>query len=256
LIILASLTASEMSGAYIGMGIGLGLFSSLFASAGLALLVGTWKECLKSTVWQPSDVICTLFRSAFSVPFIGVPLFMTFSLRNPIILAFGYGVPFIVSLMLRSGFSVRNPCQTQPNGGHPIPVPIEPVEFQHQSPQRGGLPNSDAIYRWLEDIGLTEYHQLLKTQGYDTVADLKTITVSDLKELGITKQMHVKKILSKNGGGMLMANNNEGISPGASPGVYLNAHPNADAKRNDPPLMSVYEELQIPPPAYGSEGRV
>ena len=53
------------------------------------------------------------------------------------------------------------------------------------------------MYAWLAEIGLAEYCATIKQQGYDNIHDLSTLTKDDLHELGITKQMHIKKILNK-----------------------------------------------------------
>ena len=80
-----------------------------------------------------------------------------------------------------------------------MPVDNDNVELQAQSPLRTlkqSKSSNDAIYNWLSDIGLTEYHGILKTGGYENMSDLETITASDLSLMGITNQWHVKKILN------------------------------------------------------------
>ena len=104
------------------------------------------------------------------------------------------------------------------------------------------------IYNWLSDIinepELTTYLGILADQGYDTVSDLKTITASDLKSLGITKQMHVKKILIKNGQGTDNIN-----TEGTSQGMGTNASANMNSY--PPPSYGHADNL---PPVYSAEG--
>ena len=56
---------------------------------------------------------------------------------------------------------------------------------------------TDAVYVWLSDIGMAEYFSSFKAEGYETEADILTLTRDDLQGLGVTKQMHLKKILGK-----------------------------------------------------------
>ena len=188
----------------------------------------------------PAEIIGTVFQSLFAMPFIGVPIFIgVFSFQNFLIPIIGYGLPICAVLLMKSGCSMRNPCQRRsrtpvraeeyidPDGNH---IEIKRVKTSKK--------NIDVIYNWLSDIGLTEYHEILKAEGYETVADLKTITAVDLKELGITKQMHVKRILTKNGQGTA---NMRSFAEGTSQGTGTNS--GAPSK--------LWSDA---PPTYGSEG--
>merc|ERR1712176_231468 len=56
---------------------------------------------------------------------------------------------------------------------------------------------NEAVSEWLSDIGLAEYCDLFVGEGYESTADMETFTENDLRALGITKQMHIKKVLKK-----------------------------------------------------------
>ena len=153
-----------------------------------------------------------------------------------------------------TGCSLRNPCQRRSRAPVQAEEYIDDVKLPHPADDDFEIKtvkafqelahvarpkkNNDVIYNWLSDIGLTEYHEILKAEGYETVADLKTITAVDLKELGITKQMHVKRILTKNGQGTA---NMRSFAEGTAQGSETNS--GAPSK-----LWS------DPPPTYGSEG--
>jgi len=84
-------------------------------------------------------------------------------------------------------------------------APSAPMEFAdagtvtYTAPAMDAHPTNDEVLQWLTERGLAEYYALLKGQGYESRADLETLTKRDLKEMGITKQMHVKKMLAKGG---------------------------------------------------------
>merc|ERR1712032_525021 len=94
---------------------------------------------------------------------------------------------------------------------------------------------------WLNDIGLTEYFVVLKGEGYETVQALSFITEKDLRDLKITKQMHVKKILNK----INDMNNTNGS--GANEGdktITINAEEPSPTSNNDeaPPAYTENNE--------------
>merc|ERR1712176_674996 len=105
----------------------------------------------------------------------------------------------------------------------------------------------DVVHHWLSDIGLTEYHEILKAEGYETVADLKTISFSDLRAMGITKQMHVKRILIRNGQGTADLNAAKEYE-GTSQGTGTNA--SANMQKYPPPSNYQTEGNDNAPPAY------
>ena len=48
---------------------------------------------------------------------------------------------------------------------------------------------------WLTEIGLQQYESVLVEEGYKEITYLTDITVEKLREVGITKQGHVKKFV-------------------------------------------------------------
>merc|ERR1712087_969989 len=56
---------------------------------------------------------------------------------------------------------------------------------------------NEAVLKWLSDIGLADYYDLFVGEGYESTADMQSLTENDLRALGITKQMHIKKMLRK-----------------------------------------------------------
>merc|ERR1712154_703879 len=99
-----------------------------------------------------------------------------------------------------------------------------------------------------------KYHEILKAEGYEAVSDLRTITATDLRALGITKQMHIKRILMKNGQGISGINANEGTSQGTGTSAASSA-PGAGSTYPTPSygnaaaVPPVYDQ-EAPPPAY------
>ena len=193
----ASDDPADDAGYFYGFGIGMGFFSSIFASAGLFLLIQSWKQFCSQQEWTPQLLISTAFQSLFSLPFIGVPMFMYLGTRIWLTPVIGYSLPFMFAMCLffgRNGrCNCRNPLHQNQRNNNNDAIQIH----QHQPPK------NMMIYNWLKDIELTEYYHLFINEGYATVQDIETINAQDLEKLNITKHFHVKKILDK-------INNNNG----------------------------------------------
>uniref|UniRef100_A0A672MDI8 Caskin-2-like n=1 Tax=Sinocyclocheilus grahami TaxID=75366 RepID=A0A672MDI8_SINGR len=54
---------------------------------------------------------------------------------------------------------------------------------------------SSNLAEWLSAIGLSQYYQTLVQNGYDNMDFISDITLEDLKEIGITKLGHQKKLM-------------------------------------------------------------
>ncbi|XP_051994235.1 caskin-1-like isoform X2 [Xyrauchen texanus] len=52
-----------------------------------------------------------------------------------------------------------------------------------------------SLAEWLSAIGLNQYYQTLVQNGYDNMDFISDITLEDLKEIGITKLGHLKKLM-------------------------------------------------------------
>ena len=135
------------------------------------------------TLQSPGIVVFVLFRSVFSLPFIGVPLIMATSMGIWITAVVGYLIPLIFMLCFMSKFKCKNPRYNN---------------NENQSDTNVNNENKNTIiWNWLNDIGLTEYYEILIKEGYQSLNDIHTISAKDLNDLNISKQMHVKKILNK-----------------------------------------------------------
>eukprot|EP01126_Amoeba_proteus_P014199 TRINITY_DN16167_c0_g1_i25.p3 TRINITY_DN16167_c0_g1~~TRINITY_DN16167_c0_g1_i25.p3 ORF type:complete len:102 (+),score=24.75 TRINITY_DN16167_c0_g1_i25:76-381(+) len=54
----------------------------------------------------------------------------------------------------------------------------------------------DDVREWLKKIKLGEYIEAFEKAGYDDIETIKNLEVEDLKEIGIQKAGHRKKILA------------------------------------------------------------
>ncbi len=112
-------------------------------------------------------------KSILALLFIAVPLFIYFLSDGVwLVLLVGYCIGFLMSICYITG-------------------------TQTSTRQTENCDVNGVIFIWLNNIGLTVYYDILIDEGYETIDDLLTITENALKQLNITKQMHVKKILKK-----------------------------------------------------------
>merc|ERR1712087_191044 len=82
---------------------------------------------------------------------------------------------------------------TMGNDNLNVPVPSAP-------PVNNVMDPNDAVYVWLDEVGMAQYASIFKAEGYETKEDMDSLTkedMIDLKGSGITKQMHIKRILTK-----------------------------------------------------------
>ena len=241
---------------FYGFGFGMGIFSSIFASAGLFVISGAWGNFLRQETWTPQLLMQTLFTSLFGVPFVAVPLIISASTGIWLVGLIGYSIPFTFCICLFMGrngrFNHRNPFHlngVRYNHNHNRnhnrnDIEMQQPRIQQVSNSPGFKQKNMSIWHWLNDIGLTEYYQLFITEGYTTVKDLETITNQDLQALKITKHFHVRKILDKINESQQYTNNktDEGI-----PGPQLVYNPGAadDAPPSYNELSSMKQSYRV-----------
>eukprot|EP01084_Bolivina_argentea_P092085 165716_1 len=205
---------------FLAVGLAAGLFSSIFAFAGFATCYAAWSQCCKSQEWGICSVICIIFQSLFSIPFVAVPILPYLLAGIWITPLVGYTLPFLCFFCCKCSNSkklkVQNPRykQNENNNSYnvndaynnninanqyqnnPEPIPViyvnNNIDNIYNNNQAIPLQNV-AVYNWLNDIGLNEYYDAMINEGYQTVKDILTITENDLINMNITKQMHVKK---------------------------------------------------------------
>ena len=85
---------AESPGYFYGFGFGMGIFSSIFASAGFFVISGAWVNFCRQQTWTPQLLIQTLFTSLFGVPFMGVPLIISVTTGIWLVGLIGYLIPF------------------------------------------------------------------------------------------------------------------------------------------------------------------
>merc|ERR1719295_1357432 len=209
-------------GSFIGGGIGMGLFSSIWFFFGVNGIFGPWYHCLDPDQYEGMCLdtcgkvsamilhfVCRLFITLIAIPFTIIPAVIGLAMWNFLIPLVGYGTPLLCFMVL------YKKCRVQSDGAQSVPAVIELValQTQSQSPKKDEIQErmtgidlmalNGEIQVWLSGIGLMRYYGLLKQNGYETMADLQTITAADLKKVGITKQRHIKKMLSGKGWRML-----------------------------------------------------
>ena len=124
----------------------------------------------------------SIFTAVFMVSFIAAPLIISSCHGNWLILVVGYAIPVIAGTC----YLIKNLWKSHQQTGTGEPLPNYSLNYRN-----------DVVYVWLQAIGLPQYEHVLVEQGYATAADLSTITRGDLEAMGITKQMHIKKILAE-----------------------------------------------------------
>ena len=228
----------ENTGCFVGVGIGLGLFSSVFASVAIFMIVTTWMSCCQQTEWGGGIICMVVFRTLFSLPFLAPPAIIGLFLGVWLVTLIGYLMPFVYFGCFwcnkRNQFSIKNPMVNNNQNNNNYDTTTNTNVYTYGGGNNNNNDDNHEVKQWLNDIGLGEYYQTLKYQGYETVDDVLTITDNDLKELGITKQMHVKKIMNK-------INGQNGIAM-----TVMN-----DGNDDIPPPYAVHHD---DPPAYGGEG--
>ena len=225
------MSATDNPGYFYGFGFGMGLFSSIFASAGLMVILGAWTNFCKEQNWTPSLLIPTLFQSLFGIPFFGVPLIIALTTGIWLVGLVGYSIPFSFAMCLIIGRNGNCDCRNpfHPNG-HPH-INQNDIEIQQPRIQQHSTPKNTSIWNWLKDIELLEYYQTFINEGYTSAKDLETLTTQDLHNLKITKHFHVKKIMekvnkNKSNEGTLGAlpipiyKHNVAVEPGQAPPAY------------------------------------
>ena len=96
------------------------------------------------------------------------------------------------------------------------------MDTEEDVPETENVSKNQVIFGWLQEIGLTEYHDLLVNAGYESIRDIQTITENDLKKLKIPWQVDVKKIMNKINGNTT-TNSTGNMSEGGKAGtVALN----------------------------------
>ncbi len=77
----------------------------------------------------------------------------------------------------------------------------EPAVFYFPGPARSCFSNMadnlSPVTKWLDDSGLLEFQQQFLNEGYDDLSVIAAMTADDLKDIGISKMGHRKKILLK-----------------------------------------------------------
>jgi len=112
---------------WIGMGIGLGIFSSFFATAGLFVCSQGWMPLLRSDKCSVGYLPFTCFLTLFSGPFIAVPaLIGLVFLKVWLVTLIGYSLPVLyICCIINRGKSCNNPLK--PKVKQRINVPIGPI---------------------------------------------------------------------------------------------------------------------------------
>ena len=200
----------------------------------------------------PALFISVVFRTAFGAPFAGVPLIMGFSMGIWFIIAVGYGIPFMMAMCFLCGCTCKNPAyRNNSNNSAPSSLYDSPRVLVSNKTQKRNV----IVYTWLNQIGLTEYHDVFVKEGYESLSDLQSITENDLRGMNITKQMHIKKILGKISTEKEMKNGtgteqNSGENEGNV--VIMSAAFDANIDVEAPPAYDAPPDYDAPP-AYNND---
>ena len=188
------------TGCFVGAGIGLGLLTSLFATGALIVIYLFWNSCHQQTEWDEVTIFTLLCRTLFALPFLASPAFIGLFVGIWLITVIGYLMAFVYIgcfwCYKRDERRIENPTPNNKQNNNNY-KPLTNVKLDTYDAGNNNNNDNHEIKQWLNEIGLNEYYETLKDQGYETVDDILTITENDLKELGIKKQMHVKKIMKK-----------------------------------------------------------
>lgn len=241
-----------MSGLYIGLGIGLGIFSSAFAASGLHVM----KQGLALCNSNPGMGV---FMCVFSLPFFGTPLIMALTMQNIIIPIIGYGILVVSQIIVKykqrknggntmSKESNTTTSYTQATAAATATVAVTSTVAATTGGASVATSYSNyAIKSWLDSIDMIEYYNIFITNGYETSKDMNSLTETDCEKLGIKKYLHVKKIVTKANDekNKFSINNNTNINTNTPSNDYnynASAPSEGNIKDNDAP------------PAYSGEG--
>ena len=188
----------------VGFGLGMGVFSSVFAMAGFTVM----RQALAMCDANPGMAV---FMCIFSLPFLGVPLIMYFTMQNIVIPITAYCILTIAQCWVEykkrknaaAGSTLFNKTRAAPVGAAaavpaavPVAVPAAAVG-NYNSNAATVVYSNYQIKSWLDSIGMIEYYSNFVNNGYETVNDMNTLTKTDCNNIGIIKYLHVKKIVDK-----------------------------------------------------------
>lgn len=225
-----------------GWAIGLGIFTSFFAAAGLLVWIQTILALKEENECNPCLIGFALFRFAFACPFIAIPFIVGYGTPTMII---GYTLPFFYfSCYICSQYSIcqcKNPIQSKSKqSSNYVHEPLlndnnksDDIKLEIKDKK------TDELYIWLNEINLSEYYIKFINEGYKTIDDICTINEKDLNELGIIKQFHRKQIIIKINQTKAAGNTNQ--AGGESDYIAT-----ADVPKDEPPK----DEAPEPLPAY------
>lgn len=177
-------------GGHIALGLGLGVFTSLFVFAAGVILRHSWQR-IQQTINKETETsissliilgIIHIFYMIMVVLCLITPFYIGLILVNGVWL-----IPLLAYLLAILYWVLhKTNCLSR------IQRNIE-----------GYLPHNklnvfnEIVWNWLDDIDLTEYHHIFVLNGYTTLNDLSSIKHEDLTKLNIINSIHIQNILAK-----------------------------------------------------------